>query len=142
MDHFTKDGLPAANDDPGLRGGQWLPRPLPRSPLRDVGAVLEFAGMTLDVDGHHLVGPDGRDVSLTVGELELLLVLLEQPAKVVTRDHLMLRLHGRPAARGARAVDVQVGRLRRKLEADPGNPSLIKSIRGAGYVLAASATRR
>ncbi len=142
MDPFTKDGLPAADDDPGPHSGPRVAKPLMRSPLRDVGAVLEFAGMTLDVDGHHLLDPGGRDVSLTVGELELLLVLLEQPAKVVTRDHLMRRLHGRPAVRGARAVDVQVGRLRRKLEADPGNPTLIKSIRGAGYVLAASATRR
>lgn len=141
MEEFTKGGLPAANDDPGLPGQPGPAKPLARSPLRAVGAVLGFAGMTLDVDGHHLVGPDGRDVPLTMGELELLLVLLEQPGKVATRDHLMRRLHGRPTQPGDRAIDVQVGRLRRKLEADPGNPTLIKSVRGIGYVLAAAALR-
>jgi two-component system, OmpR family, response regulator len=141
MEEFTKGGLPTANDDPGLQDRPGTEKPLARSPLRAVGAVLEFAGMTLDVDGHHLVGPDGRDVPLTMGELELLLVLLEQPGKVATRDHLMRRLHGRPTQPGDRAIDVQVGRLRRKLEADPGNPSLIKSIRGIGYMLAAAALR-
>lgn len=141
MEVLTKAGLPAANDDPGPHGRPGASRPLARSTLRDIGAVMAFAGMRLDVDGHHLVGSDGRDVSLTMGELELLLVLLEQPGKVATRDHLMLRLHGRPSQPGDRAVDVQVGRLRRKLEADPGNPTLIKSIRGIGYVLAAAALR-
>lgn len=143
MDDFTEPGLPAANDDPEFRTA--VPRrakPQGRSPLRATGAVLEFAGMTLDVDGHHLVNRDGRDVSLTMGEFEMLLVLLEQPGKVATRDHLMQRLHGRPVGPHDRAVDVQVGRLRRKLESDPARPTLIRSIRGVGYVLAATAVRR
>lgn len=142
MDDFTKAGLPAANDDPGLRGRIRASKPLARSPLRDVGALVEFAGMTLDVDGHHLVGPDGRDVPLTMGELELLLVLLEQPGAVASRDHLMRRLHGRPTQPGDRAVDVQVGRLRCKLEPERGHPTVIKSIRGVGYLLAVPARRR
>lgn len=117
-------------------------KPLPASPLRASGVVLEFAGLTLDVDGHRLTDSDGRDVRLTTGEFDLLLVLLEHPGKLLTRDHLMQRLHGRPAGPFDRAVDVQVGRLRRKIEPDPGNPALVKSIRGAGYVLAAPVRRR
>lgn len=117
-------------------------KPLPARPLHANGVVFEFAGLTLDVDGHQLATTEGRDIPLTTGEFDMLLVLLEQPGKVITRDHLMQRLHGRPAGPFDRAVDVQVGRLRRKVEADPGNPTLIKSIRGAGYVLAAPVRRR
>jgi two-component system OmpR family response regulator len=57
---------------------------------------------------------------------------------VFTRDQLMNGLHGRDAGPFDRTIDVQIGRLRRKIESDPANPQLIKSVRGAGYVLTAS----
>lgn len=82
-----------------------------------------------------LLDPEEREIHLTSGEFELLLALLEQPNQVVSRDHLMNRLHGRNAGPYDRAVDVQIGRLRRKIEPDPSNPLLIKSVRGAGYQL-------
>jgi two-component system OmpR family response regulator len=55
---------------------------------------------------------------------------------VLTRDQLMNAVHGRDAGPFDRAIDVQIGRLRRKLEADPAHPQLIKSVRGAGYLFA------
>ena len=98
--------------------------------------MLEFSGLRLDVLARRLVGRDGKDISLTSGEFDLLRALIERPNQVHTRDQLMNCLHGRDAGPFDRAVDVQVGRLRRKIEVDAGSPQLIKSIRGAGYLFA------
>lgn len=97
-----------------------------------------FAGYRLDLPSRTLAGSDGQEIVLTSGEFELLLVLVRQAHKVLTRDQLMNALHGRDAGPYDRAIDVQVGRLRRKLEADPARPQLIKSVRGAGYMFAAT----
>lgn len=96
--------------------------------------MLEFSGLRLDMLARRLVGRDGDDISLTSGEFDLLRALLERPNQVHTRDHLMNSLHGRDAGPFDRAVDVQIGRLRRKIELDPTRPQLIKSVRGAGYI--------
>ena len=114
----------------------------PAKPLQPTAPVLEFAGFRFDPAARTLTAPDGADVPLTSGEFELLAVLLEQPNHVLSRDHLMTRLHGHEPGPFDRAIDVQVGRLRRKIEADPQQPALIKSVRGAGYVLAARVERR
>jgi two-component system OmpR family response regulator len=73
---------------------------------------------------------------------ELLLALLERPQIVLTRDQLLDATRGRFAGPFDRAIDMQVGRLRRKIEADAKNPTLIKTVRGGGYVLAAMVERR
>ena len=88
-----------------------------------------------------LLNPDGAEVPLTGGEYELLQVLVERPNRVLTRDMLMDLLRGRQAGPFDRAIDVAVSRLRRKLEDDGRNPSLIKTVRGGGYVLAATVER-
>jgi len=98
--------------------------------------LLEFSGLQLDMLSRRLVGRDGQDISLTSGEFDLLRALIERPSQVHTRDHLMNCLHGRDAGPFDRAVDVQVGRLRRKIEVDPTRPQVIKSVRGAGYLFA------
>jgi DNA-binding response OmpR family regulator len=69
-------------------------------------------------------------------------VLVEHPNRVLSRDDLMEHIHGRNAGPFDRAIDVQIGRLRRKVEADPANPELIKSVRGAGYLFSARVSRR
>jgi len=99
--------------------------------------TVGFAGFTLDLASRRLTAPDGGDVPLTTGEFELLQVLVAQPHQVLSRDQLMNRIHGRDAGPYDRAIDVRIGRLRRKLDDDPANPVLIKSVRGAGYLLAA-----
>jgi len=76
-------------------------------------------------------------VALTNGEFELLSALARHPGRVLSRDFLLEHTRGREAAPFDRTIDVQVGRLRRKLHAQPGGGEIIKSVRGAGYILVA-----
>jgi DNA-binding response OmpR family regulator len=106
------------------------------------GADYAFEGFTLDTRSRTLSSRDGTPVELTTGEFTLLRVLAENAHRVLSRDQLMTHLYGRDAGPFDRAIDVQVGRLRRKIELDPSRPALIKSVRGAGYVFTPSVTRR
>lgn len=99
-------------------------------------ASMEFSGFVLDLRRRALADPGGTEVALTTGEFDLLKVLVEHADRVLTRDQIMGYLHGRDAGPFDRAIDVQVGRLRRKLETDPSRPQLIKSVRGSGYIFA------
>ncbi len=100
--------------------------------------VIRFGGWQLEPSRRRLLNPDGVEVPLTGGEYELLQVMVERANRVLTRDMLMDLLRGRQAGPFDRAIDVAVSRLRRKLEDDGRNPSLIKTVRGGGYVLAAT----
>ena len=99
-----------------------------------------FDGMRLEPDSRRLIDRQGREIALTGGEYELLLAMLSRPNQVLSRDQLMNCTHGRESGPFDRAIDVQVGRLRRKVEIDVAHPRLIQSVRGAGYVLAATVT--
>ena len=99
--------------------------------------TLRFAGFGLNLAARELTDPQGALVPLTTGEFELLCAFVMQPNRVLSRDDLMNRVHGREAGPYDRAIDVQIGRLRRKIEADPAQPTLIKSVRAAGYLFAA-----
>ena len=103
--------------------------------------MLRFAAMTFDRDARRLVRDDGAEVPLSSGEFDLLSILSGKPGHVFTRDALMNQLHGHEAGPFDRAIDVQVGRLRRKLGDDPDHPRIIQSVRGAGYVFAAKVQR-
>jgi len=107
----------------------------------DAVADVEFAGFRLSTQARRLDGPDGREIPLTSGEFDLLRIFLDAPGTVLTRDQLIGRMHGREAGPYDRAIDVQVGRLRRKIEKDAANPELIKSVRGTGYMFAARVQR-
>jgi two-component system OmpR family response regulator len=102
---------------------------------------LEFDRLRLDVDARRLLDRDGRDTALTTGEFDLLLAFVTRPNQVLSRDQLMNALHGRDAGPMDRTIDVQVGRLRRKVELDAADPQLIRSVRGAGYVFTATVQR-
>ncbi|MEE4299414.1 MAG: response regulator [Pseudomonadales bacterium] len=95
---------------------------------------FRFEGWTLDLKRRELLDPAGRLVDLTRGEFDLLAVLVQQPQTVLDRDALLDATRGREAAPFDRSIDVQVGRLRRKIEADAGTPRLIRTVRGAGYL--------
>ena len=97
----------------------------------------EFEGWRLDAVRRTLRNPKGVLVELTGGEFDLLLVFAERPRHVLTRDQLLDLTRGREAAVLDRSIDVQVGRLRRKIEADPQLPALIKTVRSGGYVFCA-----
>ena len=96
---------------------------------------LRFAGWLLDIDARRLSSAHGEDVALTSGEFDLLCTFALHPGRVLSRDFLLEATRGREAGPFDRTIDVQVGRLRRKLEPDAELPQLIKSVRGAGYIL-------
>jgi two-component system OmpR family response regulator len=86
-----------------------------------------------DTARRELVGADGVAVPLSTGEFLLLSVLVQRPGMVLTRDQLLDLTRGREAALFDRSIDNQVSRLRRKIEADPRRPQLIKTHWGGGY---------
>ena len=99
--------------------------------------VLAFAGWRLDTTQRQLLSPAKVLVPLRTSEFDLLLSLAERPQRVLTRDELLDLSRGRTANAFDRSVDVLIGRLRRKIEANPKEPVLIRTIRGEGYVFSA-----
>jgi two-component system OmpR family response regulator len=120
-------------------GGGGRQPPLAQTP--EVSQVLTFAGWRLDPARRELRDPEGVLVSLTAGEFDLLKAFVERPQRVLSRDLLLDATRGREAGPFDRSIDVQLGRLRRKVEADPKAPELLKTVRGGGYVLAATVHR-
>ena len=103
-------------------------------------SIHRFAGWQLDTAARRLVDAGGHEVALTTGEFGLLAALLENAGRVLSRDFLLEHTRGREAGPFDRTIDVQIGRLRKKLEADVDDPQIIKSVRGAGYILVAPVT--
>lgn len=103
---------------------------------------LRFAGWTLWPGRRELYDPDDVLVSLTAGEFDLLVAFARNPGRVLTRDQLLDLTKGRSASAFDRSVDVQLSRLRHKVEDDPKQPQLIKTVRGGGYLLAAAVERQ
>jgi two-component system OmpR family response regulator len=156
--------LTAMNDETdrivGLEMGadDYVPKPFnPRELLARIKAVLRrttgmntgsaatprkyhFAGWTLDLTRRELLSPAGVVVTVTGAEYDLLLTFLDRPGRVLGRDTLLELAHHRLHAYG-RCVDVQVSRLRRKLGDDVSANPLIKTVRGAGYILTAEVQR-
>ncbi|MBV8614595.1 MAG: winged helix-turn-helix transcriptional regulator, partial [Acetobacteraceae bacterium] len=102
----------------------------------DVTALC-FAGFTLDMAARTLVDAEGREVLLRRSEDELLRAFLAAPGRALSRDHLLDAVASRHAEPFDRSVDVLVGRLRRKVEPEPGRPRLIVTVPGVGYRFAA-----
>jgi two-component system, OmpR family, response regulator len=104
----------------------------------DQKRILEFAGWRLDVTHRQLFSAKNALVPLRAGEFDLLLALAERPQRVLSRDQLLDLSRGRTANVFDRSIDVQISRLRRKIEPDPKEPTLIKTVRSGGYILAAN----
>jgi DNA-binding response OmpR family regulator len=102
----------------------------PHAPVRD--EVIERDGLVIDL-ARRSVEAAGRPVRLTYVEFELLRILASNPGRVYTREALLEALWGSAAYREPRTIDVHVRHLREKLEADPAEPTLILTVRGAGY---------
>ncbi|HET7238864.1 MAG TPA: response regulator [Terrimicrobiaceae bacterium] len=94
---------------------------------------IYFAEKILDVGRREVLGPDGVAVPLSNAEFRLLCVFLERPEVILSRDQLLDLTSGRTADVWDRSVDNQVSRLRRKIEDDPAEPTLIKTCWGDGY---------
>jgi class 3 adenylate cyclase len=93
----------------------------------------EFAGFRLDVADRSLINSAGEEVPLTRREFSLLLAFVQRPGRLLSRDQLMQLVAGRNAESFERSIDMQIMRLRRKIEPDPKRPSLITTIAGDGY---------
>ena len=144
-----------------LGADDYVPKPFsPRELLARIRAVLRragetsghrqsatavrqyrFSGWTLEPAHRRLLNPEGTEISLTGGEFDLLLALVDRANRVLTRDMLLDLLRGRQAGPFDRAIDVAISRLRRKLEDDGHNAQLIKTVRGGGYVMATTVER-
>ena len=96
--------------------------------------IASFSGWTFDGNRHTLTAPDGREIGLSAAEAGLLATLLRRPNKILSREQL---LGERDVDPFDRSIDVRISRLRRKLDDDPQNPKLIKTVYGAGYLFAA-----
>ncbi|HEU5100849.1 MAG TPA: response regulator transcription factor [Roseiflexaceae bacterium] len=106
------------------------PRPAAlRAPERP---ALRFDELVIDPDTRE-VWHDSAQIELTPREFDLLYALAEQPGRVFNRDQLLERVWGHDFAGIDRVVDVHIGLLRRKLEDDPANPTVIQTVRGVGY---------
>jgi two-component system, OmpR family, response regulator len=116
-----------------LRRAQYVP---PEAPDRR-RSVLTFSDWRLDLVARRLYSHDGTRVPLTGGEFELLVAFCEHANKVLTREQLLDFTRGRAPAVVDRSVDIQVSRLRRKIEKDPKDPVLIQTVRSGGYVFTA-----
>jgi two-component system OmpR family response regulator len=106
-------------------------------PPPDEGFVFAFDGWRLDPLKRRLTDPEGAVVAISSAEFRLLVAFLEHPRQVLDRDRLLDMVQGREAHLFDRAIDNQVSRLRRKIEADSKNPQLIQTVWGGGYMLAA-----
>lgn len=108
----------------------------PRSRLAQAAESLSFGSWILDIKQQALVGGDGVLVSLSTGEFDLIRALLSRPHTVRSREELLAETRGRSANAFDRSIDNMISRLRQKIEEDPKNPRIIKTVWGSGYLLA------
>jgi len=146
-------GLEAGADD-------YLPKPFaPRELLARVNAVLRrdrgeevereqttpptlsFADFSMNLASRQLFGPGGKEIILTPMEFEILATLARNPQRALDRDFLLEAAVGADVSALERTIDVHIGRLRKKIESDSVRPSLIKTVRGAGYIFSAKVHR-
>jgi two-component system OmpR family response regulator len=120
-----------------LRRSQELSSARPSTRLKR----YHFDRWRLDIGTRELLREDGVTLPLSTGEFDLLIVLVERPQRVLSRDQLLDLARGRAANALDRSVDTQVSRLRRKLERDPSDPKLIKTVWGGGYMFTPAVTQ-
>ena len=111
------------------------------APQARTAHCLRFENWTLDTRRRELLDPKGVMVDLSTGEYDLLLTFLEAPQRVLTRDQLMDAAKHRMATGFDRAIDIQVSRLRRKIDASEDGQAMIKTIRGTGYMFVPAVAR-
>ena len=104
-----------------------------KKPQEEGRGAFAFAGLVLDLDACTLKRESGEGIVLTRGEFALLREFVRRPGRVLTRDLLLDAIAGRRNAPFDRSVDVMVGRLRKKVEPDPRQPSVIQTVPGEGY---------
>lgn len=101
-----------------------------------------FQGWTLNAANRQLTNPDDVRVAVTAAEFNLLRVFCERPGRVLSRDILLDLTQGRTAAPFERSIDILISRLRQKIEKEPRDPELIRTIRSGGYLFTPAVERR
>ncbi|MEN5092085.1 response regulator [Pseudomonas protegens] len=104
--------------------------------------LIKFADWQLDLTRRELRSPDQVMIPLSAGEFDLLLVFVEHPQRILTREQLLDLARGQAHDAFDRSIDVQVSRLRRKLEFDTKRPAMIRTVRNGGYLFTPSVTRQ
>ena len=113
----------------------------------DIAAVVDthirydFCNLVLDVSAQSLRDAEGHSINLTSGEFKLLETMVTRANRVLSRDQLMDACYGNNSPAFDRSIDVCIGRLRKKLQDDPRNPDIIRTVRNGGYIFAARVTR-
>jgi two-component system OmpR family response regulator len=115
--------------------------PAPADPPATPCRQVRFAGWLLNHAARELFSPAGESIRLTAGEFDLLVAFVNHGNQLLSRDRLLDLARGREAGPFDRTIDVQVGRLRRKLGDDAQEPKLIKTLRGGGYIFVAPVER-
>jgi len=110
-------------------------------PLNRTAEVATFKGWRLNLAKRELRTPANVLLPLTTGEYELLLAFIDHPQRVLDRDQLMDITKGRTTSPFDRSIDVQLSRLRKKIEEDPKNPEMIKTVRSGGYIFTPQVAR-
>lgn len=103
--------------------------------------VLTFDGWSINKPERAVISPNGQPIELSSGEFDLLFAFVSNPKRTLTRDQLLDITQGRALEPFDRSIDVIVSRLRHKMEADPQNPVLIKTVRGVGYTFTPTVER-
>lgn len=103
--------------------------------------IIAFSGWHLDITCRELRSPENVMIPLSGGEFDLLVVFLEHPQRILTREQLIDLTHGQGHDAFDRSIDVQVSRLRRKIEPDSKRPDLIRTVRNGGYLFTPKVTR-
>lgn len=103
---------------------------------------LQFAGWTLDLSERRLTSPDSAEVPLTTGEFNMLEAFVTRPKRVLNRDQILDLTQGRDWSPYDRSIDNLISRLRQKIEADPKNPQIIKTVRGVGYLFTPAVSKK
>lgn len=96
--------------------------------------TAEFGDYVLDIEAAKMHGPDGEEVALTAMEFNLLKAFAENRGRVLNRDQILEQAHDRTWDPFDRSIDIRISRLRRKIEKNPEKPSIIKTVRGIGYI--------
>jgi len=104
--------------------------------------TVRFGTKWLDLDAHVLRDDDGNEHPLTTSEFTLLKAFADNPKRVLSRERLLDLANARDPEAFDRAIDVRITRIRRKIEPDPDHPSIIRTVRGAGYVFSPDGRER
>lgn len=96
--------------------------------------MVQLGACRLDMESARLFGADGNEMAMTAMEFDLLRVFVENRGRVLNRNQLLEQAHDRGWEAYDRSIDLRISRIRRKIEANPSKPEVIKTVRGVGYI--------